>query len=192
MMGLGLMHGHGDGGHAHGDGHGHASDHGGHIADGHHGHGHTDGHGFGDSILHGLPLLFSPVNLFSMALAMGATGIFLKDRLTGPLIWTAAFFGGILFTFLLIRPIMRLVLSFASKPSEGLQGQLAQPAEAISNFDESGRGLIRVNVDGEIKQLLATLDPLELERGVTVRKGEQVVVAQINEAKGTCVVIRET
>ncbi len=152
----------------------------------------THSHGLGNEILHTLPLLFSPMNLFSMALAMGATGVLLKDKLTGPILWLAAIAGGLLFTFLLIRPMMNLILNFATKPSQGLASQLAHAAEAISNFDANGQGLIRVTVDGEVKQLLATLDPLERERGVTISKGEEVMIAEINADRGTCVVIRET
>lgn len=196
MAGLGMVHGHGDG-HGHG---GHHAGHG-HAGHGHAGPGHDHGHhgdlgthspGLGNEILHTLPLLFSPMNLFSMALAMGATGVLLKDKLTGPILWLAAIAGGLLFTFLLIRPMMNLILNFATKPSQGLASQLAHAAEAISNFDANGQGLIRVTVDGEVKQLLATLDPLERERGVTISKGEEVMIAEINADRGTCVVIRET
>lgn len=123
---------------------------------------------------------------------MGATGILLRDHISGPLLWGAAIAGGIMFTFLLVRPMMRLILNFASKPSQGLAGQLAHPAEAVSNFDNHGRGLIRLTVDGEVKQLLATLDPFEMERGVSIVKGELVMIAEIDTERGTCVVIRET
>lgn len=84
-----------------------------------------------------------------------------------------------------------LAMRFASQPTAGLEGLVAKPAEAITNFDERGMGMVKLIMDGQIVQLLATLEPGELAQGMRVRKGDQVVLLDVDPHKNTCCVTRE-
>ncbi len=192
MASMGALHGHGHehSSNAHDSS---ANHHGGHhTPNAHHGDNHGGHHADGTmKVLQGIPFLFSPMNLFAWSLAAGAAGVLLKRQFEGAALWALVVTAGLLFTFALVRPMMRLILNFASKPSEGLEGQVSKQAEAISAFDAQGRGLIKIVLDGEVKQLLATLDPLEKKNGLAVNKGDRVYISSIDPDKGTCVVIGE-
>jgi hypothetical protein len=86
---------------------------------------------------------------------------------------------------------MGMFLKFASTPSEGLEGAIARPAEAISGFDAQGRGIVRLSLDGQVVQLLARLDSTEVARGVHVARGDEVIVTEVDSAKGSCRVTKE-
>lgn len=181
---------HGPHGAAHGGGHvGHA-DHGAHAHGDHHG----EAAGRGSSVVSHwglaklLPFL-SPLNLFSMALGAGATGILTRTFLSGPVLTIAAIAGALVFDLAIVRPIMSLMIRFGSRPSEGLEGKVATIAEACTSFDQQGRGLVRLTLDGQIVQLLGKLDPHEV---VTVHKGDKLLVMEVDASKGTCKVTRET
>jgi hypothetical protein len=102
-----------------------------------------------------------------------------------------AVLSGLFFNLGIVKPLMRGLLNFATRPSEGLEGQVAHPAEAMSAFDAQGRGIVRLTLDGEIIQLLARLDPAEIERGVRVRRGDEVLVTEVDASKNACKVTRE-
>jgi hypothetical protein len=74
---------------------------------------------------------------------------------------------------------------------EGLSGAVAKVAEAATPFDSSGRGVVKLILDGRIVQLLATLDASEMSHGVTVSRGDQVVVIDVDPTRNTCRVTRE-
>ncbi len=135
--------------------------------------------------------LLSPLDLFSLALGAGATGILLQHIVPASLLNWFAFAGALIFDFAVIKPIIAALLRFATKPSEGLEGTVAHSAEALTHFDAEGRGLVRLELDGQIVQLLATLDPTERSNGVDVSKGDEVVVTQVDPKSNTCRVTRE-
>lgn len=212
MAGMGFLHG----GHSHGDGHsvggahGHApsighhhdsslahADHGGHLAGGHSHHvqGHVDGHNVGREMqvvshwgLAKLLPFLSPLNIFSMALGAGATGMLVRGIVPAPFATLAACAGALFFDLAIVRPLMGLMIKFGSQPSEGLEGRVATLAEACTSFDERGRGLVKLTLDGEIVQLLGTLDPHETTK---VKKGDKLLVIGVDSAKGTCKVTTE-
>lgn len=188
---LGMTHG---GGHGHrgpsvGHGHGHAIGHGhGHVAKGIHMPKAMKAgkmlKGRGSSLL----MLISPMDLFAMALGFGAAGVLLKGLVSpGMLIW-AAIAGALIFNFLVIKPIFMVAMKFVSKPSEGLEGTVALKAQAITRFDEQGKGLVRLTLDGQIVQLLASLDPAERELGESVGKGDEVTVLEVDAKRNACTV----
>ena len=72
-----------------------------------------------------------------------------------------------------------------------MEGAVAGTAEVITNFDHTGKGLVKVNMDGQIVQLLARLEPAEVAKGVAVNKGDQVVLTEVNAKASTCTVTRE-
>lgn len=200
MVGMGMMHGHGHDQGAHHSDHGfhhggHHADHGahdsGHGAHGQHAHDHGHGQNEPSQQAFRLPFFLSPLNIFSTCLGMGAVGLLTKGSFSTPLALVISFICGLMFTVLLIKPIFGLLLNFSSKPSEGLEGMVAQPAQAIAPFDAEGRGLIRLTLDGEVVQLLARLEQHEINQGAAVKRGDTVIITSIDAGKGTCTVTHE-
>lgn len=183
---LGAAHGGHDAAHGH---MGHA--HGGHSAHGHQSHGDAQrgeqGHSPRD--LSALWALLSPLTLFSLCLGIGATGLLLK-----PLHWAmlstalAAAGGGLAFYGLIVRPLWGLIFQFASTPSRALEGTVAQTAEALTRFDERGRGLVRLTIDGQLVRVLAVLEPEDRAAGAL--PGEKLLVTAVDGRTNSCRVSR--
>jgi hypothetical protein len=136
-------------------------------------------------------MAISPIDIFSVLLGVGATGILLKLLLAGIPLAICSAFGGALFTFGVIRPVMGFFMRFASRPSEGLEGEVSSIGEATCRFDANGRGLIKLILDEQVATVLATLDESERESGVRVSKGDKVVIISVDASRNTCVVSRE-
>jgi hypothetical protein len=156
---------------------GHNASHTTHVAAPHHhadaAHGHNDAHQHLASAKHtpegkasenaarmGLLIsVLSPMTIFSICLGTGATGLLLGHlHLEAAIDIVLAATGGIMFYALISRPLMTFLLKFESEPSKALDGSVAEPAEAISHFDSSGKGLVNLTVDGQIVRVLATLE----------------------------------
>jgi len=133
----------------------------------------------------------SPLDIFSLALGAGATGVLLAPYFSGHNLAWIAVLGAVAFDFAVVKPLLGLMLRFVSKPSEGLEGLVSSIGEAVTSFDPEGRGLIKLTLDGQLIQLLANLDASEKELGVPVTKGDRVVVIQVDPARNTCTVSRE-
>ena len=206
MVLSGLAHGIGGhgaaGGHHGGAGHGLAGHHGaGHALPSHHGGGAIKAPGLVKGQSHGsradssigtrLLTMISPLDIFMLAAGAGLTGVLLGTLLAPKLVAICACIGALLFDFGVIRPVIGLFLRFASNPAESLEGTVASTAEAVTRFDSKGRGLIKLIIDGQSSQVLATLDPSELLAGVGVEKGDLVVVTEVDPAKNLCRVSRE-
>jgi hypothetical protein len=194
---LGVAGGHHDG-HGHtgqaSNSHGHASNGPGHHHHGpghhHHGPGHHH-HGPGEAAHVGqggkwlgelLPLL-SPRRLFSLALGFGAIGLVLS-KLPLLLSLPLAVAGAFAFEYFLVTPYWNLLTSFASRPAKTLEGSVLTRAKAVTDF-RNGEGLIELELDGQIRQMLGTLLPNE--RGSIVRSGDTVRIMEV-KASGNCVV----
>lgn len=115
----------------------------------------------------------------------------LHPLLALPTLVYAAIAGGLLFTYGLVKPLMNWLADFATTPSVGIEGMVYQEAEAITRFDKEGRGIVQLTLDGQHVQLLATLDLLEVEKGVQVNKGERLLVTEVDSTKNSCRVTRE-
>ncbi len=200
---FGGVHGGGHGnavGHGHTGGHLSAGAHGGHapvVAGGHAGHA-AGGHGHGSHVSGtregaGATLftLLSPLTLFAACLGAGAVGILLTRWHLAPL-WIAAcaVIAGVGFNALLVRPLMRLVMGFASLPARGLDGALMQRAEAVTGFNAEGEGLVRVLVDGQTVDVLARLTDEERRQGARVVRGQFVLVEDVDGHRNRCTVSR--
>ena len=135
-----------------------------------------------------LLLAVSPIDIFAIALGVGATGLLLPKGMSGTIILLIAIAVGIVFDFLFLKPIFNFALRFVSNPSDGLEGMVAKTATSVSNFDSSGRGLVSVVIDAEEKQLLATLEQSDL--GTPVKKGEQLMVTGVDARKNSCTVTK--
>lgn len=121
---------------------------------------------------------------------MGAVGLLARaylDSIPTGLLATA---GGIAFYRFAVRPLMSLVLAFASKPATNLSGAIAREAIAAGRFDAQGRGIVEVTIDGEVRNLLAYLDAEDRKTGGSIASGDRVLVTSVDSQKNTCRVTR--
>jgi hypothetical protein len=174
-------HGPDHGGHA-----GHAAGHGGHDAG--HGHHAGDGHGHGESGLGRLTALLSPRLLFSVLVGIGATGLIARPFLVEPLAAAAALAGGWVFERWLVGPIWKLLFRFESRPALMLESVIMEQAEAMMDFDAKGQGLIRLELDGQVVQLLGTLTAEELAHPRRIRRGDLLRIEDVDTARNRCTV----
>lgn len=181
----------------HDQGHGGHGGHDAHAGHGHagHGHGHAEHgqeHGHHGEQSKGVSLLWSllsPLTLFSLCLGVGAAGLLLKPlHLAAALTALLAAAGGLLFYGLVVRPVWGLIFQFASKPALALEGTVAQNAEALTRFDATGKGLVRLNIDGQLVRILATLEPDD--RAVAVLPGDKLLVTAVDGRTNSCRVSR--
>ena len=200
----GLAHfGHsGHGGHG-----GHVGDtaHLGHASAGHAGHGHgghahaahahtgthSTSHGARDHSSQDAPnflySLLSPRVLFALLVGFGAGGL-VATPLGEPWRAGAAVLAAAAFEGLLVGPLWRMLFRFESAPAATLESAIEDDARAVMGFDANGQGLIALDVDGQIVQLLATLAPDDRARGARVRSGDVVRVSSIDAARNRCTV----
>jgi hypothetical protein len=165
-----LGHGHGAGG-----GHAHTADHGAHTA-AHQG------------ASHALLALMSPRVLFSVCLGLGTTGVLLRSSVGGVPLFLTALAGGVLFERLIVTRIWDFMFRFASKPAETLEHAIATEATAVTTFDANGQGIVALEMDGQVRQVLGTLQPADRRLGGRVRAGEKVRIEEIDSQRNRCTV----
>lgn len=198
VLGLGAMalsglghQGHDSHGHSPGDGH-----HGGdaHVGHGHPAHAAHHGHaadtphapGARDSIIWSL---MSPRILFSLALGFGAAGLLLGPFTPDGIVRAAlAALGAVIFERFVVTPLWNFTMRFASRPALTLESAVADEATAVTVFDMNGQGIVSIEVDGQIVQVLATLQPSDRSLGVRVRAGQRVRIEDVNAAASRCTV----
>ncbi len=173
----GHVHG-GTTGHAHGVAHGHS--HAGAVRGGHT---HTSGMA-GRTFW----LITSPRFLFSLMLGFGATGAMLHPVLPGPALLAAAAVGAVAFERFLVTPLWNFAMRFASRPASTFESAVADEAVAVSSFDDNGQGIVSLEVDGQVLQVLATLQPQDRLLGVRVKRGQRLRIDDVNAAKQSCTV----
>jgi len=188
--------------HGHGDGGGHAGHGGGHVHGGH-GHGHGPGqHGRGEPAhgAHGHShfsdslagrtfwSITSPRFLFSFALGFGAAGELFKSTLSGPLLLAIAIAGGVLLDRLLVSPLWNFTMRFASEPATTLESAITDEATAVTSFDANGQGIVSLEVDGQVHQILATLKASDRLPGTRVRAGQRLRIEDVDAERHRCTV----
>jgi hypothetical protein len=185
-----LAGGHGHAGHADAGGHGlthgpgHAHGHGHHGDQGHHG-----GHGGGDRAMGVWFLSFlSPRVLFSILVGLGAAGLLLGAFLPEPLLAGAAVAGGFAFELMAVRPVWNFFFRFGSEPALTLESAVTDVATAVTGFNPNGEGVVKIELDGQIVQLLARLSPADRATGIRVRAGDTVVVDEVDAVRNCCTV----
>jgi hypothetical protein len=191
-------HGHGSHGHAAGGHAGHAG-HGGH---GHAGHGHA---GPAHAAAHGHPAgahaaashnwasslasLASPRSLFSICLGLGTAGLLLRPPLGGGAItFLTALAAGVIFERVLVTPIWNFAFRFESNPALTLESAVSGEATAVTAFDANGQGLISVEIDGQVVQLLGTLQAADRALRAKVVAGARLRVEDVDSARNRCIV----
>lgn len=180
-LGHGHAAGHGAGGHDASMGHGHAGSHG-------HEHGAGHGHGHSESAVGRLTSLLSPRVLFSFLVGLGATGLLVKSLLVEPLTVAAALVGGFLFERFLVGPVWNLLFRFESRPAALLESAILEEARAAADFDANGQGLIQLELDGQVLQLLGTLTPEERAGGRRIRSGDLLRIEDVDTTRNRCTV----
>jgi hypothetical protein len=196
-IGLGAMalSGLGNRGHSSAQGSGHGA----HIGHGHGGHSHAghlhaDGHAHtGTSLMQSAAgktfwSITSPRFLFSFALGFGVAGQLLKSAIGGPVLVAAAIAGGILFERLLVSPLWNLAMRFASEPAETIESAITDEATAVTSFDANGQGIVSLEVDGQVHQILATLKASERLPGTRVRAGQRLRIDEVDAERHRCTV----
>lgn len=186
---------HGIAGHAHAGGHLHAGPAGGHAVQGHghapHGHGHGDDTHAGDAgkaVGNWFLSFLSPRVLFSVLVGLGAAGLLLGGVLGGALLAVTAVVSGFLFEIAAVRPVWNFFFRFASDPALTLESAVTDVATAVTGFNREGEGVVKIELDGQIVQVLARLAPPDRESGVRVRAGDTLVVDDVDPVRNRCVV----
>lgn len=178
-------------------GHGHAAGHGHGNAAGHvHGvkhPGHATGAGHAsaarDAMSNALWTITSPRFLFSFVLGFGLVGELLRPVLGGPLLLAAAVAGAVLFERVLVSPLWNFTMRFASAPAVTLESAVSDEATAVTSFDANGQGIVSLEVDGQVVQILATLRPDDRALGAArVRAGQRVRIEDVDAAQNRCTV----
>ena len=131
--------------------------------------------------------LLSPRVLFALLVGFGAGGL-LATPLGEPWRAGAAVLAAAAFEGLLVGPLWRLLFRFESAPAVTLESAIEDDARAVMGFDANGQGLVALDVDGQIVQLLATLAPDDRARGARIRSGDVVRVSSIDAARNRCTV----
>jgi hypothetical protein len=162
------------------------------VASGHsHGDAQTAAHGAHGShtgVSQSLMSLMSPRVLFSVCLGLGTTGLLLRGFLGGPLLFLAALAGGVIFNRVLVTPIWNFAFRFESNPALTLESATGGEATAVSSFDANGQGLIAIDVDGQIVQVLGTLRPEDRAYRAKVPAGTKLRVEDVDAARNRCTV----
>jgi hypothetical protein len=128
--------------------------------------------------------------LFSALVGFGATGVALRAVVPGPALAALAVVGAVVFEKVCARPVWNAALRFASTPARTLEACVMDPARAVTSFDAAGHGLVAVELDGQVVQLLATLRRDEVAGGIRVKRGETLYIDDVDTARNRCTVSR--
>ena len=118
--------------------------------------------------------LLSPSVVFSLLVGAGASGLLLGRWLSEPLVAVGALAGGVLFERYVVTPIW-------SRRS-------LKSAQAATDFDAQGQGLITIELDGQLVQVLGILRADERTIGVQVRRGGRVRIEEVDAIRNRCLV----
>jgi hypothetical protein len=127
--------------------------------------------------------------LFSVCFGFGVAGLLAERFASFGVALGCGIAGGIAFEALLVGPLWRLLLRF-SQPATTLDHSLFSTARAVTSFDKNGHGLVSLEVDGQVVQLLARLDSAGLDTarssGVRVHVGDELLVEEIDDVRQQC------
>jgi len=180
--------GHSHGAHGHGHGHAHNS----HAGDGHTTHVPAGGaRHTGVRSASGasrLLALLQPRVAFSVLVGIGASGLLLRPLIPEPGLLIASLGAGLLFEWGLVAPLWRFLFRFASAPAQTLESVVSDEARAVTSFDANGNGLVAVELDGQVVQLLATLNTTERAAARKVRAGDRLRIEAVDDTRNRCTV----
>jgi hypothetical protein len=125
-----------------------------------------------------------------MLLGFGAAGLILKGVFGGALLLGLAALGGLVLELGVTRPLWNFLFRFESAPAMTLETSIGDEGRAATTFDAKGNGLVALELDGQIVQLLGSLHPEDREAGVRVRAGDPVRIDDVDAARNRCTVRR--
>lgn len=156
----------------------------GHRGPAHSHHAHSKGGGL-------LLTLMSPRVIFSIMVGFGLTGLVL-DSIDVPLPVTlrglVALTGGVLFERLFVQPYWDALMMFQSRPARSLSSVTMTRAQAVTDFDQAGQGVVALEFEGEVRQLLATQVAYEHAAGLRIKRGDVLQLGTVDEARNRCTV----
>jgi hypothetical protein len=80
-------------------------------------------------------------------------------------------------------------MRFASEPALTLESAVTDEATAVTSFDANGQGIVSLEVDGQVVQILATLRSNDrILPGPRIRAGQRVRIEDVNPDKNCCTV----
>ena len=132
--------------------------------------------------------LLSPRTLFSLCVGFGATGVILHSLVGGSLLLAAAVLGALMFELGLMRPLWNFLFRFESAPALTLESCIGDEARAATSFDAQGNGLIALELDGQLIQLLGSLRREDRDAGIHVRAGDPVRIDEVDAERNRCTV----
>lgn len=134
--------------------------------------------------------LLSPRPIFSILVGFGAVGLILHPIVPGTLLFALSALGGLLFEFTVTRPLWNFLFRFESAPAMTLESCIGDEARAATSFDAKGNGLVALELNGQVVQLLGSLHPEDREAGVHVRAGDTVRIDDVDAERNRCTVRR--
>lgn len=134
--------------------------------------------------------LLSPRPIFSILLGFGAVGLILHPVVPSAFLFALAALGGALFEFGITRPLWNFLFRFESAPALTLESCIGDEARAATSFDAKGNGLVALELDGQVVQLLGTLHREDRDAGVRVRAGDPVRIDEVDPERNRCTVRR--
>lgn len=123
-------------------------------------------------------------------MGFGLTGYLIAPVIQGWPCLVLALLGAYLVRTFCIRPLMSGVLMWASAPAKTLDAAVLDTGAAATDFDEHGYGMVRLNLDGQVVQLLGQLAPEE-QAGPRVSSGEILFIRSVDPVRQRCVVCRQ-
>jgi hypothetical protein len=132
---------------------------------------------------------FSPLYLCGAVIGFGVTGVLVGHLFQGCALFCARSFGGLLHTYICIRPLISGILMWASRPARALGDAVLEIGIAVTNFDANGYGMVRLSLDGQIVQLLGFLVPEESTE-LRVSAGERLFIRSVDSVRQRCRVSR--
>lgn len=123
-------------------------------------------------------------------MGFGVTGALVSHFIQGWPCLVLALLGAYLVRTFCIGPLMSGVLMWASAPAKTLDAAVLETGAAASNFDEQGYGMVRLNLDGQVVQLLGQVAP-EDRAGPRVSSGEILFIRSVDTVRQRCVVCRQ-
>lgn len=144
--------------------------------------------GGGRAVGRGLLALLSPRPIFSLLLGFGAVGLIFGSLVGGALLLGVAALGGLLFELVLVRPVWNFLFRFESTPALTLESCIGDEARAATSFDAKGNGVIALELDGQVVQLLGSLRPEDRDAGIRIRAGDPVRIDEVDAERNRCTV----
>jgi translation initiation factor IF-1 len=69
-----------------------------------------------------------------------------------------------------------------------LESCIGDEARATTSFDAKGNGLVALELDGQVVQLLGTLRREDRDAGIRVRAGDPVRIDEVDAERNRCTV----